>query len=94
MLRERLIARSGPRHHEFQWLSREVSVVIGVNGLITGFRSETGVENVLTMGFAAAEVVAPVYLIRFRATRKNRRARFLESLTAPLSTEQLPLHAN
>jgi hypothetical protein len=65
-----------------------------MNGLITGFRSKTSVENVLTMGFAAVEIVAAAYLIRFRATRKIRRAKFLESLTAPLSTEHLPLHAN
>jgi uncharacterized membrane protein len=71
-----------------------LGVVVGVNGLITGFRSETTLENALTLAFAAVELVVALFLVRFRATRKTRRARFLESLTAPLSTEQLPLHAN
>jgi hypothetical protein len=71
-----------------------LGVVIGVNGLVTGFKSETNAESVLTMAFAALEVVAAVYLVRFRATKRRRRTKFLESLTAPLSTEPLPLHAN
>jgi dipeptide/tripeptide permease len=71
-----------------------LGVVVGVNGLITGFKSETPLENALTLGFAAIEVITAIFLIRFRATRKTRRARFLDSLTAPPSTEHLPLHAN
>jgi hypothetical protein len=71
-----------------------LGVVIGMNGLVTGFKSETNAESVLTMAFAAVEVVAALYLVRFRATKKSRRTKFLESLTAPLPAEQLPLHAN
>lgn len=71
-----------------------LGMVVGVNGLVTGFRSETTLENALTLFFAAVEVISALLLIRFRATKKARRARFLESLTVSLPTEQLPLHAN
>ncbi len=71
-----------------------LGAVVGVNGLITGFKSKTPVENILTLAFAGVEIVAAVFLIRYRATKKKRRARFLDGLTAPLSTQQVPLHAN
>jgi uncharacterized membrane protein len=71
-----------------------LGIIVGTNGLVTGFRSETTVEVVLALAFAVLELAAAAYMFRFRVTRKKRRARFLENLTAPLSTEHLPLHAN
>jgi uncharacterized membrane protein len=71
-----------------------LGMVVGFNGVLIGFTPVTTLANILTVAFAAVEVLAAVFLIRIRATRKTRRIRFLENLTAPLSTEALPLHAH
>lgn len=71
-----------------------LGTVVGLNGLVTGFRTVTRKENVVTILFAVIELVAIFVVLRFRTGKRKRRAAFITQSTLPVSAQELPLHAS
>lgn len=71
-----------------------LGVVVGANGLITGFRTQTSGDTVLAAVFGIIELAAIVFVMRFRMTRQKRRANYMNGLTPSPASDQLPAHAN
>jgi hypothetical protein len=107
MLRERLISRSPGAPHEFQWRSREVSrlerlsdtvfgfaiTLLGFSGVVLGATRGGRYEDLAGYAFGAAEVVAVLILVRFRATRRGRRSVVLNTMSSLTSTGNTTVHA-
>jgi uncharacterized membrane protein len=70
-----------------------LGVIVGFNGLFLGVARGGKYEDILGYAFGAAEIGGALMLLRFRATRKNRRSAVINSMS-PASIEQLPVHAN
>lgn len=70
-----------------------LGIIVGLNGLITGFRTTTRSDNILTIAFAVIELIAIVIVLRFRTGKRKRRTAFISRVKTTLS-EELPLHAS
>jgi uncharacterized membrane protein len=71
-----------------------LGVIVGLNGLVTGFRTTTRTDNVLAIVFGVIELGAIVVVMRFRTGKRKRRAAFISQSTSALSPQELPLHAS
>jgi hypothetical protein len=67
--------------------------VVGLNGLILGATRGGRYEDLAGYAFGAAEVVAVLILVRFRATRRGRRSVVLNTMSSLASTENTTVHA-
>jgi uncharacterized membrane protein len=75
-------------------INAALGVVVGFNGLIMGSTHASGMGNILASATGIAEVIAVIALVRFRATRKHRRAAVMNALNPPAPTDQVPIHAH
>ena len=75
-------------------INAALGVVVGFNGLIMGSTHASGDGNILASAMAIGEVVAVDALIRFRATRKRRRAAVVDSLNDSSPPDQVPIHGH
>jgi hypothetical protein len=71
-----------------------LGAIVALNGIVTGFKAETRGEKALAMGFLILELIGIAVVVRFRGTRKSRRAVFLDGLTGASPGEHLPVQAS
>jgi uncharacterized membrane protein len=71
-----------------------LGIIIGLNGLITGFRTVTRTDNALAIAFGIIELAAIAAVLRFRTGKRKRRTAFITRSAMPVAPEELPLHAN
>jgi uncharacterized membrane protein len=71
-----------------------MGIIVGLNGLVTGFRTTTRSDNVLAILFGVIELSAIVVVLRFRTGKRKRRTAFIAQSGSPLSPQELPLHAS
>jgi hypothetical protein len=67
--------------------------VVGLNGVVLGATRGGRYEDLAGYAFGAAEVVAVLILVRFRATRRGRRSVVLNTMSSLTSTEKTTVHA-
>jgi hypothetical protein len=74
-------------------INAALGVVVGLNGIVLASARDSRLGDIVSYVLGAAEIASAFALLRFRSTRKSRRAAVIRRLE-PAAAEPIPAHAN